>query len=660
MANVTGPASSTNSAIPTWNGTSGTAIQNTGVTIDGSNNIAGLNSISSDGGSLKTDGSGNITATSFIGPLTGLAESTSNIRVSETDYSGDVYPVLSGGTSGDNTPLTSGGTGLTYNPSTGTFSASVFSGELLVTGSTAPANGIYLPSSNTVGIAADSLLVATLAGVASAVNYIALANNTTGNAPTLSAVGSDTNIGLSLSSKGTGSIAFFTEALAKQQFAIADTASAVNYPQVAGAATGSGPTLSAQGSDTNVALNLNSKGTGAINLQTGGTTQAQIANTSSAVNYPQITGNTTGNAPSITAVGSDTNISLNLVPKGTGNVQINGVSAPNFVQGQASGFVNAIRNPQMAIAQRGTSSTSISTSTAAYCLDGWLALAAGASSTWSQGAALELPNDTYAANTLKITGAASNTSTTLTHRIESFDAMKLAGQTVTFQATFKNSSGATLTPTLTTKYPGSADTWTSSTTDLSSTNLTSISNGNTTTVAYTFTVSENAYLGYEVIIGLPGMTSTSDSIQMTAVDLRATPGVATGANTSPPVPEFPSIQADLARNQRYLYSVNYYGSTEGSGAQGAATSSTAFGAILPFPVPMRIAPTGMTVANATDMNVFNYAAASIVAVATLVLNSATRTSALLTGTATGLTTATPYYIQLANTAANITFTGAEL
>lgn len=37
---ITGPGTSTNTAIPTWNGTAGTALNNSGVTIDASNNVA--------------------------------------------------------------------------------------------------------------------------------------------------------------------------------------------------------------------------------------------------------------------------------------------------------------------------------------------------------------------------------------------------------------------------------------------------------------------------------------------------------------------------------------------------------------------------------------------------------------------------------------------
>jgi hypothetical protein len=45
MAAVTGPASSTDTAIARWNGTSGTVIQDSTVTIDASGNLGGVAAI---------------------------------------------------------------------------------------------------------------------------------------------------------------------------------------------------------------------------------------------------------------------------------------------------------------------------------------------------------------------------------------------------------------------------------------------------------------------------------------------------------------------------------------------------------------------------------------------------------------------------------------
>jgi hypothetical protein len=108
------------------------------------------------------------------------------------------------------------------------------------------------------------------------------------------------------------------------QLAITNTASAVNYVQVTGAATGNsaGPTISAQGSDSNVPLAIQSKLASPINFYTsGGFQQFRINNTASAVNFLQVTGGAAGVAPVLSAQGSDTNIPAVVQPKGTGALQ---------------------------------------------------------------------------------------------------------------------------------------------------------------------------------------------------------------------------------------------------------------------------------------------------------------------------------------------------
>jgi len=54
--------------------------------------------------------------------------------------------------------------------------------------------------------------------------------------------------------------------------------------------------------------------------------------TSSAVNHVDMTNGATGNGPQIGAVGGDTNISLKLRPKATGNIEIMGATNPGSIQ----------------------------------------------------------------------------------------------------------------------------------------------------------------------------------------------------------------------------------------------------------------------------------------------------------------------------------------
>jgi hypothetical protein len=128
---------------------------------------------------------------------------------------------------------------------------------------------------------------------------------------------------MSIGSSGGFNLRFFTSATTNEQFRVANTASAVNFVQVTGAATGVPPVISAQGSDTNIHLTLQSKGSNGIRLSTAGASniQAFVSHTASAVNFLQLTGAAAGFGPVISAQGSDTNIPAVIQPKGTGALQ---------------------------------------------------------------------------------------------------------------------------------------------------------------------------------------------------------------------------------------------------------------------------------------------------------------------------------------------------
>ena len=143
--------------------------------------------------------------------------------------------------------------------------------------------------------------------------------------------GSTTNAGFTFTSKGTGNVDFYTNNYGSLALRALHTASAVNYVQVTGAATGSGPIISAQGSDANAGLVVRSKGTGVLFLetQTGSDVRIQprgvrsfsVNGVSSGVNYGYVTGSVAGSSPIFGSEGTDPNIDLALTPKGTGNVR---------------------------------------------------------------------------------------------------------------------------------------------------------------------------------------------------------------------------------------------------------------------------------------------------------------------------------------------------
>jgi hypothetical protein len=183
-------------------------------------------------------------------------------------------------------------------------------------------------------------------------NYLKVVGQTAGGAPGISSDGSDTNVGFNYSTKGTGTHTFSTNGFAQTQIQIPHVASAVNYHAIYGAATGASPTIESRGSDANIGLNLTSKGTGTIGLFTNGgvspVRQAAVVHIANAVNYVNLQGAITGAGPGITAGGADANIALTYTTKGTGvhafytnggtkQFQLNHVaSAVNYIAGQGA------------------------------------------------------------------------------------------------------------------------------------------------------------------------------------------------------------------------------------------------------------------------------------------------------------------------------------
>ena len=124
--------------------------------------------------------------------------------------------------------------------------------------------------------------------VASAANYVQISNNTTGNDPTITTAGDDASIDLLLDAKGTGNI------ITQARLRVSST----------------GP-LTIGGDDAVIASN-------------SGDTLLNFNSVLSSVNEITIGNNTAGNDPTIAATGDDTNIDVNIIPKGTGQLLVNG------------------------------------------------------------------------------------------------------------------------------------------------------------------------------------------------------------------------------------------------------------------------------------------------------------------------------------------------
>lgn len=103
-------------------------------------------------------------------------------------------------------------------------------------------------------------------------------------------------------------------------------ASATNYAVVTNAVTSANPILSAAGTDTNVGLDITTKGSGEHRLRTGGGTQLAIGHTANAVNFVKIFGGASNAPASIKADGDSAAIDIEIVPKGGGYLRFGGWS----------------------------------------------------------------------------------------------------------------------------------------------------------------------------------------------------------------------------------------------------------------------------------------------------------------------------------------------
>jgi len=161
---------------------------------------------------------------------------------------------------------------------------------------------------------------------ASAVNYVQLTGNATGGGAKFRVEGSDTNITAFLISKGTSPIRLQTNG-GTEQMRVLDIASAVNFPAFAGSVAASNVQLNALGSDANIGYSIFGKGAGNIFMDPGGGSGFAVLNTVSAVNYVVALGGATGNAVTLSATGTDSNIDFKVTPKGTGQFDISGTAA---------------------------------------------------------------------------------------------------------------------------------------------------------------------------------------------------------------------------------------------------------------------------------------------------------------------------------------------
>lgn len=113
---------------------------------------------------------------------------------------------------------------------------------------------------------------------AGAVNNVKLTNSRTAVNPKLNAQGSDTNVGLDFQTKGTGVIRFLGQAGASESLRCLFNNSYVNFLTATGGIAAAPAILGAAGSDTNIDLQLSPKGTGVIRYGYASTVATTPAN----------------------------------------------------------------------------------------------------------------------------------------------------------------------------------------------------------------------------------------------------------------------------------------------------------------------------------------------------------------------------------------------
>lgn len=185
---------------------------------------------------------------------------------------------------------------------------------------------------------ANSLAWAKVVSIASAVNEITFSNAATGTDPIIEGTGSDTDVGIELKTKGTGVITAINTKITNIRestgsalaLIITGAASIVNHFEIKPSIAASDLELNALGADTNIGIKITPKGTGRVTIleqivtnireATGGAIAIAITALASAVNYIEVKANIASSDPEIEAKGSDTNVGIKLIPKGTGSI----------------------------------------------------------------------------------------------------------------------------------------------------------------------------------------------------------------------------------------------------------------------------------------------------------------------------------------------------
>lgn len=312
--------------------------------------------------------------------------------------------------------------------------------------------------------------------------------------------------------------------------------------------------------------------------------------------------------------------------------------------------------------QRGTTFTGI-TSTATYTADRWFAGGGASSSISVSQQALTLGTLSGFTMALQFGRASANANTAtinLGQVMETLDCIRLQNQPVTlsfYALAGANFSGTAVNVGVSASTTAGNDTsanlliaggnWPATPQVINSTFVPT-----TTWTRYTFTGNVPAtatqlgvLLGYAPV----GTAGANDWVQFAGVQLEQ------GEIVSPF--EHRDVAAELEFCQRYCYVI---GGTTGAVGSGAASSATAAGFYIPFPVTMRTAPSAITSKTIADLSVYSYANASVGALSAAAFGSASVNGIHVTTTSSGMTTAVPYVLYVATALAGNVVISADL
>jgi hypothetical protein len=151
--------------------------------------------------------------------------------------------------------------------------------------------GLYSSTADTVDVAAGGVRGLRVNTATTGVNFIELTPAATGAGPIVKANGSDSNIDMKIQTLGTGSV--LVQPGTTTSLAVARVASAVNYVEVSGAATGGNVLIDAAGSDTDVGVIHDTKGAGVHIFKVGASEKTRITAYSKVSQYVFVTANQT-------------------------------------------------------------------------------------------------------------------------------------------------------------------------------------------------------------------------------------------------------------------------------------------------------------------------------------------------------------------------------